>query len=139
MELDIQPHNPINKASFRLGGQRLAKSNSRNCFFARQTKYDLLYTTWVVVDGQKKQIKTAAENRNATKLVSRNKAYWECHLADEGAKLFREIHDTLGAFDFCFYIDIDDPLPTVPQKTVAIDELIKGYILEIGLRISVLK
>lgn len=137
MVLEIQPHSPINKASFRLGGHYLGKIKSRNFFITNLNNKDRFFTTWIVLDGQKKQIKTLAESRKADKVLSRTKAYIEDHLTDEGAKLFRKIYDTLGAFDFCFYID--DPLPAIHKKIITIDDLVEGYIIEIGPKISVLK
>ena len=135
MHLEIKSHYSVEDVSFRFGGYFLGKDIDRNCFVTLLSGRNRIFTSWLVYDGRVEEILTNADQRKAIRAVLRKKACLQYRLSIEGVNMFRQAYNEIGLSGFCFFEDEQLPVPS--SKSVNIDDLIEGFVLDIGKFISV--
>ena len=120
MHLMIRPQKRIGKLSFRFGVQFLGKNNVENTFVALLTERDPFYTVWMCDGMKSQQVVSLSDKRYATQ----KKMTLDYRLAEEGARLIREINHSLGPLQFCLSTD-DGPVGV--ERTVRLGQIVQGF------------
>ncbi len=132
MYLEIKPATPLDGRMLTLNGARMGVNRDPGTLTASVSKRDgLLDPYYIAPDGTHPLL----TNRDERDVVNKKYAV-EYKLSHAGASFLTGALDTLGALEFTFYEDDQDPFkkPALSEKPTS---LTQGYAVPIGRRVSV--
>ena len=112
-------------------GMRLRFCRDLNSFFTTVTKRDGMLETYMLIDGEERQVST---NRDERYMVN-HKVNVRFRLSEKGSREINELVGRCGPMVFCFYRDDQNPnldsggqdviKATVPQQEVVLGRVVR--------------